>query len=118
MTNKFKEAKLKGLSGSDAAAEALSGSINSVIVSALTFFAATFGVGIYSDIDMISSLCVLMARGAVISMIVVIFILPAFLRLFSKVITATSLSFKEGNVAENKYETSDYDENKDRYSYQ
>ena len=51
-------------------------------------------------------------------MIVVIFILPAFLRLFSKVITATSLSFKEGNVAENKYETSDYDENKDRYSYQ
>lgn len=95
MTNKFKEARLAGLSGRDAAAKALKGSINSVIVSALTFFAATFGVGMYSEIDMISSLCVLMARGAVVSMLVVIFVLPAFLRLFSGFITATSLSFRK-----------------------
>ncbi|SEF92884.1 hypothetical protein SAMN04487934_10564 [Eubacterium ruminantium] len=93
MTNKFKEARLKGLSGEEAAAEALKGSINSVIVSALTFFAATFGVGMYSEIDMISSLCVLMARGAIISMLVVIFVLPAFLKLFSKIISVTSIGF-------------------------
>ena len=93
MTNKFKEARLKGLNGCDAATEALKGSINSVIVSALTFFSATFGVGLYSEIDMISSLCVLMARGAIISMLVVIFVLPAFLRLFSKLITVTSIGF-------------------------
>ncbi|HCA21305.1 MAG TPA: hypothetical protein DEO87_02875, partial [Lachnospiraceae bacterium] len=100
MSNKFKDARLAGLSGKDAAAEALKGSINSIIVSALTFFAATFGVGMYSNIDMISSLCKLMARGAIISMLVVIFVLPAFLRLFNRFITATSLSFKGVKAAE------------------
>ena len=94
MTNKFKEARLSGLSGKDAATEALRGSIHSILVSALSFFAATFGVGMYSNIDMISSLCKLMARGAIISMLVVILILPAFLRLFNRFISATSLSFK------------------------
>lgn len=100
MSNKFKDARLAGLSGKEAAAEALRGSINSIIVSALTFFAATFGVGMYSNIDMISSLCKLMARGAIISMLVVIFILPAFLRLFNGFISATSLSFKGCKAAE------------------
>ena len=74
---------------------ALWASIPSIIVSALCFFAATFGVGIYSDIDMISSLCSLMARGALISMVIVIFILPAMLVLFSKVICATSKGFRQ-----------------------
>ena len=100
MTNKFKEARLSGLSGKDAATEALRGSIHSILVSALSFFAATFGVGMYSNIDMISSLCKLMARGAIISMLVVILILPAFLRLFNRFISATSLSFKGCKAAE------------------
>ena len=100
MSNKFKEARLAGMNGKDAAEAALKGSINSIIVSALTFFAATFGVGMYSNIDMISALCKLMARGAIISMAVVIFILPAFLRLFNRFITVTSLSFKTKKAAE------------------
>ncbi|MBQ6230226.1 MAG: MMPL family transporter [Eubacterium sp.] len=108
MTNKFKEARLSGLNGKDAAEAALKGSINSIIVSALTFFAATFGVGMYSEIDMISSLCILMARGAIISMAVVILILPAFLRLFNGFITATSLSFKKKAVKEESEMVSGY----------
>ena len=61
-----------------------------MIVSALGFFAATFGVGLYSDIDMISALCTLMARGAIVSMFVVIFILPSMLMVFDKVICVTT----------------------------
>ena len=73
---------------------ALGSSISSVIVSALGFFAATFGVGLYSDIDMISSLCTLMSRGALISMFVVIFILPSMLMVFDKVIYKTTKKMK------------------------
>ena len=71
----------------------------SIMVSALGFFAATFGVAIYSDIDIISSLCTLMARGAVISMLVVMFILPSMFMLFDKLICKTSKGFinKDGN---------------------
>ena len=93
MTNKYKNARLSGFEKADAAAEALKGSINSIIVSALSFFAATFGVGMYSQIDMISSLCILMARGAVISMFTVILLLPAVLRLFDVLIVHTSMGF-------------------------
>ena len=93
MTNKYKNARIAGLEKAAAATEALKGSINSIIVSALSFFAATFGVGIYSKIDMISSLCVLMARGAVISMFTVILLLPAVLRLFDGLIVHTSMGF-------------------------
>ena len=94
MTNKYKAARCVGLSGKAAAEEALAGSINSIFVSALTFFAATFGVGLYSKIDMISSLCVLMARGAIISMFIVILLLPAVLRLFDGIVVHTSMGFK------------------------
>ena len=66
-----------------------------VTVSALGFFAATFGVGLYSDIDIISSLCSLMARGAIISLIVVMFILPAMFTLFDKIICRTSKGFSK-----------------------
>ena len=93
MTNKYKNARIAGLEKAAAATEALKGSINSIIVSALSFFAATFGVGMYSKIDMISSLCVLMARGAVISMFTVILLLPAVLRLFDGLIVHTSMGF-------------------------
>ena len=95
MTNKYKNARMSGLSKVDAVTRALTDSINSVIVSALSFFAATFGVGMYSDIDMISSLCVLMARGAIISMFVVIFLLPAVLRVFDPVILHTTMGFRD-----------------------
>ena len=68
------------------------------MVSALSFFAATIGVGLYSNIDMISSLCILMARGAIISMIVVIYCLPAFLWIFDGIITRTTYSMIKGKV--------------------
>ena len=67
--------------------------MQSVIVSALSFFAATFGVGLYSNVDMIASLCSLMARGAIISMFVVIFILPSMFMIFDKIICKTSKGF-------------------------
>ena len=79
----------------EAITDALGKSIQSIIVSALSFFAATFGVGMYSNIDMISSLCTLMARGALISMVVVIFILPSMLMVFDRLICATSIGFRK-----------------------
>ena len=79
-----------------AVTNALAASIPSIVVSAMGLFAATFGVALYSDIDMISSLCTLMARGAIISMLCVIFILPAMFMLLDKVICATSLGFRRG----------------------
>ncbi|MEE1305229.1 MAG: MMPL family transporter [Agathobacter sp.] len=97
MTNKYKRYRSSGAEKKEAVTMALSDSISSVIVSALSFFAATFGVGLYSNIDMIGSLCMLMARGAIISMFVVIFILPAMFMVFDKVIVATSVGFKNKN---------------------
>ncbi len=93
MTNKYKEARISGMDRDKSVTAALEGSINSIFVSALSFFAATFGVGLYSKIDMISSLCVLMARGAIISMFVVILLLPAVLKVFDKVIIHTTAGF-------------------------
>ena len=95
MTNKYKTYRFAGLEKTEAVTKALEESIGSIFVSALSFFAATFGVGVYSEIDMISSLCILMARGALISMFVVVFLLPAVLRVFDKVIIHTSVGFKE-----------------------
>jgi hypothetical protein len=97
MTNKYKTARRDGLEKKEAVTLALEGSIQSVIVSALSFFSATFGVGVYSNIDMISSLCILMSRGAIISMFVVIFILPSMFMIFDKVIVKTSAGFAEKN---------------------
>ena len=94
MTNKYKRARSRGAEKQEAITTALEGSVQSVIVSALSFFAATFGVGMYSNIDMISSLCSLMARGAIISMFVVIFILPSMFMVFDRVICATSAGFR------------------------
>jgi len=76
---------------------ALDTSMKSIIVSALGFFAATFGVGLYSNIDMISSLCTLMARGAIISMLVVIFILPSMFMVFDKIICSTTIGLNNKN---------------------
>lgn len=93
MTNKYKKNRNHGMEKKEAITDALGKSIQSIIVSALSFFAATFGVGMYSNIDMISSLCTLMARGALISMVVVIFILPSMLMVFDRLICATSVGF-------------------------
>ena len=95
MTNKYKNYRHDGLEKKEAVRLALEGSIQSVMVSAFSFFAATFGVGIYSNIDMISSLCVLMSRGAIISMLVVIFVLPSMFLVFDKLIVSSSVGFKK-----------------------
>ena len=93
MTNNYKSARAAGMEKNDAVQRAVAASAQSIVVSALSFFASTFGVGIYSNIDMISSLCILMARGALISMVVVIFVLPAMYMVFDRVICATSAGF-------------------------
>ena len=93
MTNNYKSARAAEMEKKDAVQHAVASSAQSIVVSALSFFASTFGVGIYSNIDMISSLCILMARGALISMVVVIFVLPAMYMVFDKVICATSAGF-------------------------
>lgn len=93
MTTRYKRERSLGADKTTSIRTALQTSIQSIIVSAVGFFAATFGVGIYSDIDMISSLCMLMARGALISMVVVIFILPAAFMICDKFICKTSKGF-------------------------
>lgn len=93
MTTKYKKERNSGAEKGEAIAKAHETSVNSVIVSGLSFFAATFGVGLYSKIDMISSLCSLMSRGAIISMFVVIFILPSMFMIFDKIICKTSIGF-------------------------
>ena len=70
----------------EAVSIACQSSVKSIVVSALSFFAATFGVGLFSNIDMISSLCTLMARGALISMVSVIFVLPSAFMVFDRII--------------------------------
>ena len=98
MTTKYRKARSKGAEKQEAITSALQSSMQSVIVSALSFFAATFGVGMYSNVDMIASLCSLMARGAIISMFVVIFILPSMFMIFDKVICKTSKGFMPEKV--------------------
>ena len=90
MTTRYKRERNHG---ADAITTAHRASAQSIMVSALSFFAATIGVGLYSNIDMISALCILMARGAIISMIVVIFVLPSMFMVFDKVIVKTSKGF-------------------------
>ena len=93
MTNRYRLERSMGKDKKQAASDALAASMKSVIVSACTFFGATFGVGIYSSIDMISSLCLLMARGAIVSMFCVICILPAMYILFDRLIVKGSYKF-------------------------
>lgn len=95
MTSRYETERCAGKSKKDSIRIAHRASMKSIIVSACSFFAATFGVGMYSNIDMISSLCVLMARGALISMAVVICMLPSMYMIFDKLICATSLNFRK-----------------------
>ena len=94
ITTKYKTARIEGKDKHQAIDEALGTSIQSIIVSALCFFGATFGVGMYSKIEMIGSLCSLMARGAIISMVTVLTVLPAFLIVFDKIICKTTVNMR------------------------
>lgn len=102
MTNKYKKARHNGAGKQEAVQTALGSSLQSVFVSALSFFAATFGVGMYSSIDMISSLCVLLARGAIISFLIVVFVLPALFMIFDRLIVHTSIGFLPENHTSDK----------------
>ena len=101
MTTRYKRERAAGNSKKEAISIALGTSIPSIIVSALGFFAATFGVGMIASVDMIASLCTLMARGAIISMFVVIFVLPSLFVLLDKVIIHTGLGFKPKKNSQN-----------------
>ncbi len=95
MTTRYKAERIQGNSARDAVQIALATSIPSVVVSGMGLFAATFGVALYSEIDIIRSMCMLMARGAVVSMLCVIFILPALLQLCDKLVCKTTLDMRK-----------------------
>ena len=94
ITTKYIQNRKNNIDKKEAISDALGTSINSIIVSGLCFFGATFGVGVYSKIEMIGSLCTLMSRGALISVITVIMVLPASLMLFDKIICKTTLGMR------------------------
>ena len=95
MTTRYKAERIQGNDKKTAVYIALAASIPSIIVSGMGLFAATFGVALYSEIDIIRSMCMLMARGAIISMVCVILILPALLRLCDAPIRATTLDMRK-----------------------
>lgn len=95
MTTRYKNERYSGKSKVEAVTIALSTSLPSILVSALGFFAATLGVALYSDVDMIRSLCVLMSRGAIVSLLSVAFVLPAVFMLLDKLIVVTSIGFRQ-----------------------
>ncbi len=95
MTTRYKSERKKGADKRTAVNTALTASIPSILVSGLGLFAATFGVAVYSDIDIISSMCMLMARGAIVSMLCVIFFLSALLLLCDRIVCATTLDLRK-----------------------
>ena len=97
LTSRFKEERNNGYDKFEAMERSIEGSAPSILTSALTFFGATIGVGLLSKLEMISSLCSLMSRGAIVSMFIIIFILPAILLLFESLIAKTSKNFIDKN---------------------
>ena len=104
MTTRYKAERIGGADKRGAVVTALSSSIPSIIVSGMGLFAATFGVALYSNIDIVSSMCMLLARGALISMVLVIIVLPALLMLCDKVICKTTLGMTHINTKKTKAE--------------
>ena len=98
MTNKFLDARIAGKTKKEAVYYTLDNSIKSIIVSASCFFAATCGVSIISDIDLVGAICTLISRGAIISMISVIFVLPSLLIIFDKLICKTTKRTRNANI--------------------
>ena len=97
MTTRYKNERIAGSDRKAAVLTALSTSIPSILVSGMGLFASTFGVAVYSNIDIVSSMCMLMARGALISMICVILVLPALLLVFDRLICATTIGMRHLN---------------------
>lgn len=93
MTSKYQKYRIQGSDKKEAIIAAHQSSMKSILISGICFFAATFGVGMYSKIDMISALCTLLSRGAIISMVVVICVLPAMFMIFDPIIIRTSIGF-------------------------
>ena len=93
MTTRYQRERQHGKDKKEAISIAHKTSMQSIISSGLSFFAATFGVSCYSQVEMIGSICTLLARGAIISMVVVLFILPAMFMIFDKLICVTSIGF-------------------------
>ncbi len=106
MTSRYQKERSNGKSRKESVSIAHATSMKSIIISGCSFFAATFGVGLYSDVDMISAICTLLARGAVVSMIVVILVLPTMLLVFDRLIIHTSLGFRAKKKKEEKPFTS------------
>lgn len=102
MTTRYKKERIDGASRKEAVSIALSTSVNAVFTSALGFFAATVGVGLYSDVDLIGAICMLLARGAILSMVIVLLVLPAMLLIFDRVICVTTLDMRK--IRNNKKE--------------
>lgn len=98
MTTRYRKERFEGVEKREAVDIACQSSVKSIVVSALSFFAATFGVGLYSNIDMISSLCTLMARGALISMVTVIFVLPSMFMVFDGLLVKSREKSKKSKV--------------------
>ena len=102
MTSRYQKERGKGKSKKEAIGIAHETSMKSILISGCSFFAATFGVGLYSKIDMISSICTLLSRGAIISTVIVICVLPSLFIILDKVICSTSIGFgpkrRNGNV--------------------
>ena len=94
MTTRYKQNRLAGMDKKEAVEKAVASAAQSILVSGLGFFAATYGVGLYSNVDIISSMCRLIARGALLSVAVVLFLLPAMLLLLDKLIVHTTLDMK------------------------
>ncbi len=102
MTTRYKAERMLGNDKRNSVITALATSLPSIIVSGMGLFAATFGVAVYSDIDIISSMCMLMARGAIVSMLCVIFILPALLLLCDKLICATTIGMRKKKIVDSE----------------
>ena len=95
LTTKYLEERQNGVDKKRAVSTALASSIQSIFVSAMCFFGATIGVGVFSQIDMIGSICTLIARGAIISMVVVVTVVPTLLIVFDPIIRKTTLGFNK-----------------------
>ena len=100
LTTRYKQKRTGGLNKREAIEQAVSSSAQSIVVSGISFFAATYGVGLYSDIDVISSMCRLIARGSLLSVAVVLLLLPSTLVLLDKLIVRTTLGMKEARTDE------------------
>jgi predicted RND superfamily exporter protein len=100
LTTRYKRNRYSLVPKREAISDAFSRTFPAVVTSALSFFAATFGVALYSNMSMISMLCSLMSRGAIVSMFAVLFLLPAFFMIFDKFIVKTSRGFKPRELKE------------------